>query len=493
MLSGHWLSRISIVIILCIYLLFPSGLSTTDAWYYAASIKHCGEIFQPHHLLYNSLGLVFSWLPSIAGIDILSSMKVLNALFAFFVLLVIQQILYKFGISERQIVLISCLTGFSFSMLRFATENETYIVPLFFALLASLNWVNFMKEKKVRFSLHAGIYASLAVLFHQIYIFWWTGLLIAFLFEKGRRAVLLYFVVSMMGPVVYLIVILTTVGTGWHDMLYFILGAFRGNATLGISLQGLFLSFINLLRSFIQIHGYIYNMVKDNTLFAIPGIISVTFVLLAFFKVPGRIRANVSQKFCTIHILIIVLQFIFAVLSFGNAEFMVMIPVLVIILVPFYTINNEKFLIRIAIALVVWNISYGLFPLHFRSQAPEQFLCENVLEEKNIIIIASDDNLLKSMLYYKTGDNNIKNIIKSPASFDLRGCSQSILEGVIDSALSKGTKILTNCMDEEAISRQSIIEGNQNRTFFSNYETIIIRSWDQSTGKRSIYQVKKKT
>ena len=73
-------------------------------------------------------------------------------------------------------------------MLRYATENEAYIVPLFFALLASLNWVRFLKEKNDRFALYAGLFASLAVLFHQTYIFWWAGLLAAFLNEKGKRA-----------------------------------------------------------------------------------------------------------------------------------------------------------------------------------------------------------------------------------------------------------------------------------------------------------------
>ena len=492
MLSGHKLSRISIVIIVCLYLFFPSGLSSTDGWFSAASIKYCGEIFHPHHLLYNPLGIIFTWLPSRAGIDILSSMKVLNALFAFLVLIVIQQILFKYNISEKQIVLICCLTGFSFSIIRYSTENETYVVPLFFALLASLNWANFLKEKKNKSAFYAGLCASVAVLFHQTYIFWWIGLMAAIIIEKERRAALLYFLVSMTGPVVYLSVILSTVGNSWNNIMNFILGAFRGGATLGISLQGLYLSFINLIRSFIQIHGYMYNMIKDNILFAVPGIVSMIFVILAFLKFPKKIDTKISQKFSRAHILILVLQLVFAILSFGNAEFMVMIPVLVFILLPFYTCNNDKFLMRLAIALAIWNISYGLLPLHYKSQAPEQILSKSAKENKNIIIIASEDQLLKSMLYYETGNNNIKNIMKSPASLNLKGGNQAILEAVIDSALSKEILIVTNCLDKEAISRQSIIEGNQNRTFFSKYKTSIIRSWKQSAGTRSVYQIEKK-
>jgi len=492
LITGHRLSRFSIVIILCLYLIFPSGLSTTDGWFSAASIKYCGELFHPHHLLYNSLGLIFTWLPSRMGIDILSTMKILNALFAFLVLIVIQEILFKFDISEKQVVLVSCLTGFSFSILRYATENETYIVPLFFALLASLNWVNFLKEKKNKFALYSGLFASLAVLFHQTYIFWWIGLMAAIIIEKKKRAALLYFLVSLTGPIVYLSVILATVGSGWKNILNFIMGAFRGSASLGITVQGLYLSVINFIRSFAQMHGYMFNMIKANILFAVPGLASIVFVLLAILRLPEKIRTNVSHKFSTIHILLLVLQFIFAVLSFGNAEFMVMIPVLVFMLIPFYTVNNEKFLTRIAIALAVWNVSYGLLPLHYKNQAPERFLCKTAMEDKNLIIIASDDQLLKSMLYYETGDNNIKSIMKSPASLNLRGDNQAILAGVIDSALNKGIKIETNCLDEQAISRQSIIEGNKNTTFFSNYKTSLIRSWKQITGIKSIYLIEKK-
>jgi hypothetical protein len=492
MLSEHKLSTFTIVIILCLYLFFPSGLSTTDAWYYAASIKYNGEIFHPHHLLYNALGLLFSWLPAKAGLETLASLKIMNALFAFLSLIVVQKILIAFKIAEKQIAIISCLAGLSFSILRFATENETYIVPLFFALLASLNYVKFISGRGDRFALYAGLMAAISVLFHQVYIFWWAGLMTGFLLEKRKRPAILYFLVSIIGPVVYLVIILVYEGTGRDVVNNFILGAFRGNASLGLTLKGLLLSFINLIRSFVQIHGYIYNMFKENPLLALPGLISLIMIFLAFLKIPGKIRINVSQRFCTVHIIIVILQFIFAVLSYGNAEFMVMIPVLIFMLVPLMASNYEKFIFRIMIAMTIWNISYGLIPLHLRTQAPEQFLCDAVLSKKNLIVIASDEQLLKSMLYYKSGDNNSKGILKSPAINMIKGEDQGILKEVIDNAIQNGTEIYTNCLDEEPVSRSSILEGNQNRDFFRNYQTTLIKSWKQNTGTKSIYKIEKK-
>jgi hypothetical protein len=334
--------------------------------------------------------------------------------------------------------------------------------------------------------------AGISVLFHQVYIFWWSGLLAGFLFEKRKRPALLYFLVSMIGPVVYLVIILIYVGTGRDVIINFILGAFRGNAALGLTLKGLLLSFINLVRSFVQIHGYIYNMLKENPLLAMPGLISLFMISLAFLKIPGKNKINVPQRFCTVHIIIIVLQFIFAILSYGNAEFMVMIPVLIFMLVPLMATNYEKFIFRIMIGMAVWNISYGLIPLHLKSQAPEQFLCDAVLCKKNMIIIASDDQLLKSMLYYKSGDNNSKGIYKSPAINMIKGEDQGVLKEVIDSALQNGTEIYTNCLDEEPVSRSSILEGNQNKNFFRNYQTTLIKMWKQNTGTKSIYKIGKK-
>jgi hypothetical protein len=493
MFSGPKLSWFILLLFFCLYLFFPSGLSTTDAWYSAASIKHSGEIFHPHHLLYNLLGSVFCWLPSKAGIEIIASLKVMNALFAFFTLIAVQRILCLIKLAERQVIIITCLTGFSFSIVRYATENETYIVPLFFALIASLNYLKYTATGKKRYAFYAGLLAAMSVLFHQTYIFWWLGLSIGFIIEKRKKPAVIYILISLIAPAVYLFVIQSIEGgLSWKGISGFILGAFNENARLGLTGKGIILSFINLIRSFIQLHGYIFNLVKENMLFIVPGIVSLIFVFLAFLKFPERNKINIFYRFATIHIIILALQYIFAMFSSGNAEFMVMIPVLIFILVPYYAINFEKFLLRIMIAMAVWNISYGLIPLHFKSKAPEQFLCDQISAKKNIIIVASDDQLLKSMNYYRTGNINNSTIYKSPAILDIIGRGSGTLEAVIDSALNEGMEIYTNCLDNEAISRSSIMEGTSNKDFFRKYETILTRSWILPAGTRSIYRVERK-
>ena len=108
-----------------------------------------------------------------------------------------------FKLTEKQVVIITCLSGLSFSVVRYATENETYIVPLFFALLASYNYLKFITTGRNRYALYAGIWAAISVLFHQTYIFWWLGLLIGFMIEKRKKPChFIYILISLIAPAV---------------------------------------------------------------------------------------------------------------------------------------------------------------------------------------------------------------------------------------------------------------------------------------------------
>lgn len=425
--------------------------------------------------------------------DTLLCMKMLNALFAFLALIVVQGILRQLKINEKTIVLIDCLVGFSFSILRYATENETYIIPLFFALLASYFYVNYTATARNNFALNSALWATIAVLFHQIYFFWWIGLLIGFLISKNRRPVQNFLLISLLGPLTYLIVIRAiSKEFSFNVILNFLRGDLGINANLGLSFRGLFFSFMNLLRSFIQIHGYMINMILSKMLFLVPGIISILFFILALLNLPTLKKNIAASQFSNTHVSILLLQFIFALLSAGNAEFMVMIPVLFLLLVPVFTLNAEKFLFRIMIAIVIWNISYGVVPLYLSNQEPEKFLCDAVIKEKNLIVIASDDQLLLSILYYETGNLQYENIYKSPALLITKGKDKGTLSKVIEKALNERKVIYTDCIGPKPVSRASIIEGKVNEEFFSKYISVEIKTWKSITGQRSVYKLELK-
>jgi hypothetical protein len=180
------------------------------------------------------------------------------------------------------------------------------------------------------------------------------------------------------------------------------------------------------------------------------------------------------------------------VLAAGNAEFMVMIPVLVFILVPVMFNNSEKFLSGILAGIAIWNLAYGIIPLHFNTPEAEKFLCDVSVENIKIMVIASDDQLLKSMIYYRTGNNKVDNIFESPALMKLKGSDIVLLVSAIDSALKKGFVIYTDCLGTKTISRAAIYEGSTNEEFFIKYKTTEIKSWQSIIGRKVVSRIEAK-
>jgi hypothetical protein len=230
-------------------------------------------------------------------------------------------------------------------------------------------------------------------------------------------------------------------------------------------------------------------MIRSYPLLVLPCIISSILFFLALLKLPVRKLTTGVSDFAGIHILIIVLQFLFAMLAAGNAEFMVMIPVMVFILIVVLFDNYERFLLRIMAGMAIWNLAYGIIPLHFNFPEAEEYLCNASLGNKQVMVIASDDQLLKSMIYYQGGNNKVDNIFKSPAVMKLKGSDVGYLENVIDSALNKGLIIYTDCIGPGTISRASISEGSINADFFRKYEAAEIISWESIMGRKAVSRI----
>ncbi|HBX87948.1 MAG TPA: hypothetical protein DEG09_04940 [Marinilabiliaceae bacterium] len=107
------------------------------------------NLFRPHHLLYSAFGYMlmqianfFSFYP-----DVLSSLKVLNAIAAFLILLVLGRTLYQMGATKVERNLWTLFAGSSFGIWRFATENEVYLIPILLSLAGTYYFLNlFAKE-----------------------------------------------------------------------------------------------------------------------------------------------------------------------------------------------------------------------------------------------------------------------------------------------------------------------------------------------------------
>jgi hypothetical protein len=475
---------------LLVYLVFPTGFSTTDGWNYAAEIKYSGEFFHPYHLLYNAFGYMFCYFPARAGADILSCLKVMNSFFAAALLYIVRLIIYRLKKDELLCAIICCLSGSSFAIMRFATENETYILPLFFALLASYYFLRFLQTGHQGNAFLTGMLVSFSVMLHITYVVWWLCLLVGMIRKADRKALTYYLIPAFSIPVIYLLVVVSLSGTLSRTAISgFLFNDFTNNSRFELSWKGVFFSVVNLIRSFIQVHGYLIDIIKRNFLYVLPGFISIIFFIVGLFRLSLKRISSKDGEFRTIMIMVAFSQFVLAVISSGNAEFMVMIPVLSFIVLSIVLIEPGKFLVPVMTGMLIWNLAYGIIPLHFNSGKPEQFLSDLALNVKNTKIIASDDQLLKSMIYYRTGIRETDNIYKSPAVIKAKGMDISKLVSVIDKAIAHGDEVYTDCLSPYTLSRASISEGNLNELFFRKYATKEVMTWNTITGRKSVSKV----
>ncbi|QKG53295.1 hypothetical protein [Hymenobacter sp. BRD67] len=244
-------------------LALPTRNPTGDAWYYAACSRWGQELLQPHHLLYNAIGWL--WLQLVgasgaapAGLPAITWLQTLNALTAGACLLVLARLLARAGAPGAAIPAWLLLVGSCFGMLRFATENETYILPLLLALLASLAWAQACHTlgARWRWLVLAGLLAALACLVHQLMVWWWLGLLLGLRPWRGRAGVrlgLVYGLPALLVPVAY---VLAAPASGVAGVVRFALHDYlTGSARVELGGRSLLLTGISVIRTVGQVHG----------------------------------------------------------------------------------------------------------------------------------------------------------------------------------------------------------------------------------------------
>ena len=421
-------------------LLLPTQNSTADAWYYAACVRHGHELLLPHHLLYNVVGWL--WMKVLpASIDTLAALKALNALAYGGVLLVLRSLLRRVGSKAAPVAAWLLLVGSSFGMLRFATENETYILPLLCSLLASRSAGRAATgETGRRGWLWAGAWAAGAALLHQVHAFWGLGLgLGILLFRFGvnsetdslggrwRAAGLFALPTLLLVPLAYAAALPgwqlpLTLSNWWHfafrDLYAGQTGAVPSGATL-------LLAGISLVRTFGQVHGTTLALLRQPALAGV-GLLCLgagVWALLELWQARQRPRpaavlttpatpaapaapvaaAEDGRWFGRTHWLVLALQLACAVWAAGNAEFMVMVPALLALLLVRHRWPARPLYLAGA-ALLGWNLSFGLLPAHRLRLTPDIApLLTRIQREPGTYWLLTNPNLALNQLHYHTG------------------------------------------------------------------------------------------
>jgi hypothetical protein len=168
---------------------------------------------------------------------------------------------------------------------------------------------------------------------------------------------------------------------------------------------------------------------------------------------------------------------------------MVMIPLITFLLISLLIEKPANVLLLIAAAQLIWNLTFGLIPLSRAGGEHEKFMIEKLKEPGKVLLIARDDQLMKSINYYYSGKKDEIRILRSPAVTKLKGIDLTKYKASIDSSLSAGVTIYTDCIGRMPVSRATISEGKINEAFFSEYKLLRIYSDTLAAGGKSVYRI----
>jgi len=500
--KGKGIEYIISFILLTIYLLFPTHNSTLDAYNYAVEIKWNRDLFSPHHLLYNPFGYILYHFLHLIGwhIATLPLMKIVNAVFAGLSLITLSKILNLLTTNVSKITSLLFLTGSSFAVMRFATENETYIIPIFFSLIANFYLTKYLcNQQKNYYIVLSGFFGATACLFHQIHFFWWLGILVSYLLfvKKNKIEVLVYYISSaIIVPLAYLAVIKFYMHQNIkiENFIHFLFhDYYTGAVHTNVTSLNFILTIISLIRTFFQVHGSTFFILKKGGFYILPAIISLiglAFSIYYFSRVKRSSLFTINYPFVFFSQLIIVtLQFCFAFYSVGNSEFMVMIPFLISIILVCFINLKTKAILAISIALFIWNFSYGIFPNYSYDYNGNKKLINYIKKYPGYYFILQNKENIECELFYQDR-NRPSNLWPHPSHFALMNTTPDTLIGLITNAKQKGQIIITDCYNNETgFDRRNFIAGNANYLFFKSYNLVPWDSIETFYGMNKLYRI----
>jgi hypothetical protein len=485
LLNYNGLYYVSPLLFFALYLLLPTQNSTIDAYGYANYIRDGQKLFLSHHLLYNAIGYLWFNLIKVFGVsNTLISLKAMNAVFASASLFLLRLIFKKLRFDSLKSTVWICFVGCSWGFMRFATENETYIAPILISLLASYFFLRYTERERLRDILLSGFFAAFACLVHQIHFFWWLALLLALTRVRNLKVLALYALPALMVPVGYILVVTLYYGIpfSYDSLIQFTLRDFQsGAATVSLGAKSIFFVGISFVRTFLQVHGYFANLILKPWVLAGFALAIVCFGLALFrLKEIQFNRLQPLSTFIVAHLVGFFLHLVFALISHGNAEFMVILPFFGAITLSNSLKNEVRLVGSLAAGMFFWNLVFGLIPLN-RYELDGTAMLVNVIIEKQEegskpLFVVYNKPAIENQVKFNTGQYPL-NLISATQNANLMEVSQAI-----EKAHSEGRAVYTDCLFRpKTVSRESLTV-NLNKNFFLGFETQKIDSVNTLTG-----------
>jgi hypothetical protein len=514
-------------IFLFLYILFPSHNNSGDAWSMAADAKFGHELFSPHHLLY-TINLYL--LAHLVKTSVILELGILmNAVAGWFCLIVLYQVLNLLSQNHRRVLYLMAIAALSFGFWRYTTENEVYIIPVLFSLLGSYFYIKAIIKRNYStgFALLSGLFATMACLYHQIHIFWFIGLAIGWLLFPAKNRVInciLFSLTFSLAAIAYLVVIRAYLHLPItiYNILHFTFhDYYTGAAGNKIGASNFILGIINFVRTFIQVHGQIYEMVSKNVFWLMPAIISAFLFFCAIILIfrdrkkfindsvakqkkifvrklslqPSANNQPLTYIFHT-HLLVFLLQLAFAVYNIGNAEFMVMLPVLLVIILAASNQLPTKSLALSALGLLIWNFCYGIYPdnkLHFNA---DDKVTQFIIEHPKDIFIVAEPAIVFNQYYYREG-HWPQNAWAGPEYYPFHAPLKELVTRIDSVIINKGV-IYSDCQGRPVLkNRASMLMDNDDFFFYQKPKQVarfktdagdhIIYKYTEWTGKYGLH------
>lgn len=378
-------------------------------------------MLSPHHLLY--MPWCSWWLPIIRLLHVepIAGFTFINFVLFVVTLEVLRVWLLKLNATQSHVeVLIWFLLG-SFGLLRFALDNETYIVPLFLAVYGSY----LIENKEKRASSIGWVLLAMAVLFHQSYIFWFLAYALTAMKKRKWIAPILS------GGIILVVYLQAASWSNESISNYLIHDVNQGLVDTQIGPMNFMFTAVNLVRTVIQIHGSMLFIILDWYLLSIVGLMGLLMLIISSL---GFVWLQVSvrkQQTAKMHIFdgalswVFFLQLGFAFYSVGNAEFMVMLlPVATLLMAKaglFSTSDKtQKLLAGMSIGTWLHNTVFVIIPMFLGSNADAERFAEilnNKIPTNNtqkIVLISNEAKSIENAWEYiarKNGKKPTQNIL----------------------------------------------------------------------------------
>jgi len=479
---------------LFLYISLPTSSSTMDAFGYAADARWGYDLFSPHHLLYTAflwlIGNMVQWVLPFE-VDFLAIGKLMNGVFAVASLYVLHKCLKQIDSESYYPYGLTFLVGSCFAVMRFATENETYIIPVFFSLLGTLYFLKWTKNTSITLIFWSGFWLSIACLFHQIHFFWWVGLVVS-IFIKNRKSFVAYVFPAILVPVGYV-----WAAIGYYSLPFsidgimgFVFSNFHsGSAYLSLNGTGVARFVFSLVRTFFQIHGTTWLVVTKGEyawFFAALMVcfIAYSFIMVVYLKEWKKIKKPTFDYLSLTFVGIMVLHLAFALVSMGNSEFMVMVPFLLALIICTSKIVAPDFFQWIITPMILWNFIFGLAASNKIKFTGFDYWSKKAVENQMAFFFMRQYGEVGNQVYYETG--------KTKHNVYFSDVKDSTFRNKVDSLLLNQVDVYTDCATKAPfLNTEAFLMQTKQEEFYAKYTLVKVDSVMVYGGWEYLFHLKK--